>query len=55
MSSPEAALERDHLLAGAYADLDHHTTARATAYCRKRLDGDALTDVLAALGIGGVV
>jgi hypothetical protein len=55
MSSPEAALERDHLLAGAYAERDDRTDALATAYCRRRLTGGALADVLGALGIGSVL
>ena len=53
MSSPEAALERDHLLAGAYRKTSKPDTAAARAYCARHLSGDDLNEVLNLLGLNG--
>lgn len=42
----------DGTLQGAFRGTDPDDATRATAYCRARLDGDALGEVMDALGLG---
>lgn len=46
-------VETDQILANARRPSDPHQDAAALAYCHRRLDGGALADVVAALGLGG--